>query len=121
MNLDPQVLSGAGIVMLIGLGIVFIGLIVIIALLYIQAAVFKNAGKQEKKAAAPAPAPAPAPVPQAASADEDEEIAAVIAAAVALMAQEGANSLVVRSVRRVGANTPAWGLSGRQEYVNTRY
>ena len=72
-------------------------------------------------AAAPAPAPAPAPVPQAASADEDEEIAAVIAAAVALMAQEGANGLVVRSVRRVGANTPAWGLSGRQEYVNTRY
>ena len=68
-----------------------------------------------------APAPAPAPVPQAASADEDEEIAAVIAAAVALMAQEGANGLVVRSVRRVGANTPAWSLSGRQEYVNTRY
>ena len=32
-------------------------------------------------------------------------------AAVALMAQEGANGLVVRSVRRVGANTPAWGLS----------
>ena len=96
MNLDPQVLSGAGIVMLIGLGIVFIALIVIIALLYLQAAVFKSAGKQE-------------------------EIAAVIAAAVALMAQEGANGLVVRSVRRVGANTPAWGLSGRQEYVNTRY
>ena len=43
MNLDPQVLSGAGIVMLIGLGIVFIALIVIIALLYLQAAVFKSA------------------------------------------------------------------------------
>ena len=46
MNLDPQVLSGAGIVMLIGLGIVFIALIVIIALLCLQAAVFKSAGKQ---------------------------------------------------------------------------
>ena len=44
MNLDPQVLSGAGIVMLIGLGIVFIALIVIIALLYLQAAAFKSAG-----------------------------------------------------------------------------
>ena len=122
MNLDPQVFSGAGIVMLIGMGIVFIALIVIICLLVIMSKIFRSAVKTPaKKEEAPVPAPAPAPAPAAAAPQEDEEIAAVLAAAVALLSEEGDGRLRVRSIRRVGASSPAWSLSGRQEYVGTRY
>ena len=126
-SIDPQVMSGAGIVFAVGFGIVFVTLILLILVLTLQAWIFKSLGNRGRKAkapaakAAPAPAPVPAPAPAPAAAQEDEdEIAAVLAAVVAMMSESG-NGLVVRSVRRVGSNTPAWSASGRQEYVNTRY
>ena len=121
INLDPAVMGGAGIVFLVGLGIVFIALVVIILILMLQALIFKNVGKgkkAEKKAAAPAPAPAP--VQAAAPAEDDAEIAAVIAAVVAMMSESG-NGLKIRSIRRVGKNNTGWNDSGRQEYLGTRY
>lgn len=121
LNLDPAVMGGAGIVFLVGLGIVFIALVVIILILMLQAVIFKNVGKgkkAEKKAAAPAPAPAP--VQAAAPAEDDAEIAAVIAAVVAMMSESG-NGLKIRSIRRVGKNNTGWNESGRQEYLGTRY
>ena len=121
INLDPAVMGGAGIVFLVGLGIVFIALVVIILILMLQALIFKNVGKgkrAEKKAAAPAPAPAP--VQAAAPAEDDAEIAAVIAAVVAMMSESG-NGLKIRSIRRVGKNNTGWNESGRQEYLGTRY
>ena len=126
-SIDPQVMSGAGIVFAVGFGIVFVTLILLILVLTLHAWIFKSLGNRGRKAkapaakAAPTPAPVPAPAPAPAAAQEDEdEIAAVIAAVVAMMSESG-NGLVVRSVRRVGSNTPAWSASGRQEYVNTRY
>ena len=129
MNFDPQMLGGASIVFAVGFGIVFLVLILVILILTIEGKIFAALSGKGKKApakkAAPAPAPAPAlvaaPAPAAAAADEDEEIAAVIAAVIAMYAAEGGNGLVVRSVRRVGMNTPAWSASGRQEYMGTRY
>lgn len=121
INLDPAVMGGAGIVFLVGLGIVFIALVVIILILMLQALIFKNVGKgkkAEKKAATPAPAPAP--VQAAAPAEDDAEIAAVIAAVVAMMSESG-NGLKIRSIRRVGKNNTGWNESGRQEYLGTRY
>lgn len=121
INLDPAVMGGAGIVFVIGLGIVFIALFVIILILMLQALIFSKVGsgkKAEKKAAAPAPAPAP--VQAAAPAEDDAEIAAVIAAVVAMMSESG-NGLKIRSIRRVGKNNTGWNESGRQEYLGTRY
>lgn len=121
INLDPAVMGGAGIVFLVGLGIVFIALVVIILILMLQALIFKNVGKgkkAEKKAATPAPAPAP--VQAAAPVEDDAEIAAVIAAVVAMMSESG-NGLKIRSIRRVGKNNTGWNESGRQEYLGTRY
>ena len=121
INLDPAVMGGAGIVFLVGLSIVFIALVVIILILMLQAMIFKNVGKgkkAEKKAAAPAPAPAP--VQAAAPVEDDAEIAAVIAAVVAMMSESG-NGLKIRSIRRVGKNNTGWNESGRQEYLGTRY
>ena len=119
INLDPAVMGGAGIVFVIGLGIVFFALVVIILILMLQALIFKNVGKG-KKAEKKAAAPAPAPVQAAAPAEDDAEIAAVIAAVVAMMSVSG-NGLKVRSVRRVGKNNTGWNESGRQEYLGTRY
>ena len=119
INLDPAVMGGAGIVFLVGLSIVFIALVVIILILMLQALIFKNVGKgkkAEKKAAAPAPAPAQAAAPV----EDDAEIAAVIAAVVAMMSESG-NGLKIRSIRRVGKNNTGWNESGRQEYLGTRY
>ena len=121
INLDPAVMGGAGIVFVIGLGIVFIALFVIILILMLQALIFSKVGsgkKAEKKAAAPAPAPAP--IQAAAPAEDDAEIAAVIAAVVAMMSESG-NGLKIRSIRRVGKNNTGWNESGRQEYLGTRY
>lgn len=121
INLDPAVMGGAGIVFLVGLSVVFIALVVIILILMLQALIFKNVGKgkkAEKKAAAPAPAPAP--VQAAAPVEDDAEIAAVIAAVVAMMSESG-NGLKIRSIRRVGKNNTGWNESGRQEYLGTRY
>lgn len=119
INLDPAVMGGAGIVFLVGLGIVFIALVVIILILMLQALIFKNVGKG-KKAEKKAAAPAPAPVQAAAPAEDDAEIAAVIAAVVAMMSESG-NGLKIRSIRRVGKNNTGWNESGRQEYLGTRY
>lgn len=124
INLDPAVMGGAGIVFLVGLSIVFIALVVIILILTLQALIFSKvgSGKKEKKAAASAaaPAPAPAPVQTAAPVEDDAEIAAVIAAVVAMMSESG-NGLKIRSIRRVGKNNTGWNESGRQEYLGTRY
>ena len=93
INLDPAVMRGAGIVFLVGLGIVFIALFVIILILMLQALIFSKAGsgkKAEKKAAAPAPAPAP--VQAAAPVEDDAEIAAVIAAVVAIRSARSVES-----------------------------
>lgn len=123
INLDPAMLGGAGIVFVVGIGIVFVVLVLLILLLTVESKIFTTIGNRKKapKAAEKKPAPAPAPVAVApAAANDDEEIAAVIAAVIAMYSESG-NGLVVRSVRRVGSNTPAWSASGRQEYINTRY
>ncbi len=115
------IFSKAGIVFVVGIGIVFIALVIIIALLYLQALIFSNTGKKKAPQAVKEAPPAPAPQPTVmVEVDDEEEIAAVIAAVVAMLSQsEG--GLVVRQVRRVGLNTPAWSGSGRKEYMDTRY
>ena len=125
-----QIFGGAAIVFVVGILIVFLALAVIILILVLMANIFKAVDKKKagetpaatNPAPAPAvnPAPAPAPVVEIAGEDDEEEIAAVIAAVVAMMSESG-NGLVVRSVRRVGKNTPVWSASGRQEYMDTRY
>ena len=123
-----QIFGGAGIVFVVGILIVFLALAVIIAILVIMANIFKAVDKKKagvtpaatNPAPAPAVTPAPAPAVEFADNEDEEEIAAVIAAVVAMMSESG-NGLVVRSVRRVGKNTPAWSASGRQEYMDTRY
>jgi sodium pump decarboxylase gamma subunit len=114
-------LAFSGKVALVGMGIVFLGLIILIVIISLMGRIFKSLN--ERPAPAPAPAPAAAPVPAAeipvaevAEADQGELIA-VITAALMAYEQNTGKTLVVRSVRRSGA----WGRTGRQEQVYSRY
>ena len=64
-------------VALVGIGTVFVGLIILIALIKLMEIVMASATGKKKAAA---PAPAPAPVQAAAPAEDDAEIAARMAA-----------------------------------------
>lgn len=109
-------------VALVGIGTVFVGLIILIALIKLMEIVMASAtGK--KKAAALAPA-APAPVAEepVEETDDDELIAVIAAAVAAAMEQSGEENttgFVVRSIRRIN-NAPAWNRAGREEQVYSR-
>ena len=109
-------------VALVGIGTVFVGLIILIALIKLMEIVMASApGK--KKAAEPAPA-APAPVAEepVEETDDDELIAVIAAAVAAAMEQAGEENttgFVVRSIRRIN-NAPAWNRAGREEQVYSR-
>ena len=113
MNIWGESLSVMG----IGLVMVFLGLFILIAFIYIINAVVAGKGEKGEEASAevpaPAPAPAPAPVPApAAFAGIDPQVVAVIAAAVAAMDANG-KPLVIRSIRRA----PGWKRAARAEQV----
>ena len=113
MNIWGESLSVMG----IGLVMVFLGLFILIAFIYIINAVVAGKGEKGEEASAevpaPAPAPAPAPVPApAAFAGIDPQVVAVIAAAVATMDANG-KPLVIRSIRR----SPGWKRASRAEQV----
>ena len=114
-------LGYGGIMMVIGMLVVFFGLAILILLISLMSAIFKKIDKSKaEKAAAAAAAAAPAPVPEIEEATEaaeadvvtDPQLIAVIAAAIAAFDNSG-KALVVRSVRRASA----WNRAARTEQV----
>ena len=110
-------------VTVIGIAVVFCGLVVLIGLIKLVAMATGSVSKPKKDKAAPAPAPAPAPVPAAPVAQEqpvqaDDTLIAVISAAVAAMMEDG-SAFTVRRIRRV-SNATAWSRAGREEQVYSR-
>ena len=118
-----------GTVAIIGMLIVFIGLIILIVIVSMMAKIFERiaadaeakkqaaeaaAAKAAADATAKAAAPAPAPVQETVAEEvtDDEELIAVIAAALAAFDNSG-KTLVVRKVRRVSA----WNKSSREEQI----
>lgn len=114
MSIFNEAISVTG----IGLVIVFLGLIILIAFVYLLAAMFQDRRSGAKSAETPAPAPAPvaapapAPAPAVAAQGIDPQIVAVIAAAIAAMDANG-KPLVIRSIRRA----PGWNRAARTEQV----
>jgi sodium pump decarboxylase gamma subunit len=115
-------------VMLIGLAVVFLGLVILIAACKILSIAFSKQKQAPKKAVQDAPKTA-APVPAAPAApvqpqDDSDELAAVIAAVIAAMGQAQTTvpkgGFVVRRVRRVG-NSSNWAAAGREELLSSKY
>lgn len=117
-------------VVITGLAVVFIGLILLIALVWLYGKIFQAINdKAAKKAAAAAaakseaktekaPAPAPAPVIEDGI---EEEVAAVIAAAIAAYGAQTGKRLAVRSIRSADGGSGsrrvrnAWGAAALSE------
>ncbi len=119
-------LGFAFLVMLIGLLIVFFGLIILICLIKLMSIIVGALTGKKKEQAAPAPAPVvvPEPVAEAAAEEtglESDELIAVITAALAAFNKDGNKTLVVRSVRRAAAKTPAWAKAGRADQLASRF
>lgn len=119
-------LGFAFLVMLIGMLIVFFGLIVLICLIKLMSIIVGALTGKKKEQAAPAPAPVvvPEPVAEAAAEEtglESDELIAVITAALAAFNKDGNKTLVVRSVRRAAAKTPAWAKAGRADQLASRF
>ena len=117
-------------VVITGLAVVFIGLILLIALVWLYGKIFQAVNdKAAKKAAAAAaakseakaekaPAPAPAPVIEDGI---EEEVAPVIAAAIAAYGAQTGKKLAVRSIRSADGGSGsrrvrnAWGAAALSE------
>ncbi len=110
-------------VAVVGICTVFVGLVILIALIKLLEIVVGSATKKTEKPAAAAPAPAPVIEEEPEAGEDEGELIAVIAAAVALAmeaaGEESASGFVVRSIRRVN-NAPAWNRAGREEQVYSR-
>ena len=117
-------LSYGGITAVIGIFIVFLGLIILIGAVKLMGWVFKliterkdarakaEAEAAARVAAAAAPAPESAPEPVVEDVTDDRELIAVIAAAIAAYTDSD-KQLVVRKVRRVSG----WNRTARAEQV----
>ena len=109
-------------VALVGIGTVFVGLVILIVLIKVMEMVIHGATGSKKATAPAAAAPAPAVVEEEPEQD-DGELIAVIAAAVAMAmeaaGEENTTGFVVRSIRRIN-NAPAWNRAGREEQVYSR-
>ena len=110
-NMNP--LAYGAIVAIIGMLIVFVGLIILIFCVWLMGRIFQSLSGKKSEEAAPAPVAAPevvAPAVQAAA--DDAELIAVIAAALAAYTDTN-KSLVIRKVRRVNG----WNETARREQV----
>lgn len=108
-------------VLVIGVLVVFFGLVLLIGLVKIITMLTTDRKQKATEApAAPASVQAPAPVQAAAvPASQDDTLIAVITAAVACAMEEG-TAFTVRRVRRI-SNAPAWQKAGREEQIYSRF
>ena len=113
MSMGEKLLAGLQ-VTAIGLVIVFLALVILYFGIQLMSKVLGNA---DKKSAEKKTTVAPAPVVKEEVVEEevvdDGELVAVIAAAVAASLHTSTHNIVVRSIVRVGDDTPAWAKAAR--------
>lgn len=106
----------------VGVGIVFVGLVILIGLIKLIGVATGSLGKK-KETVKPVPESAPVPtvtvIEEEPAAQDDTALIAVITAAIAAMLDDG-STFVVRRVRRV-SNTPVWSKAGREEQIYSRF
>jgi sodium pump decarboxylase gamma subunit len=114
-------------VTVLGMGVVFVVLVLLMYIIKIMEKVMYRVGQKDAapiKAApeqpASAPKPAAAPEPVSADAGSDMELVAVIAAAAAASMGVSPSDLVIRRIVRLPETAPVWSLSGRAELMASR-
>ncbi len=111
-----QRLTGGLYTALLGMSVVFIGLVVLIYLFKLMSLTLNRKRKEE---AAPVADIVEEPIVEEVSEADDGELVAVIGAAIAAYCATSAPSgkLVVRSVRRVGTTVPLFAALGRSGQI----
>jgi sodium pump decarboxylase gamma subunit len=123
---EPLSFMDSMIVTALGMGVVFI---VLVLLMYIvklmEVMLHKNAKKGKEMSGGDLPgksveAPAPAPAAVSTDTEPDLELTAVIAAAAAASMGVSPSDLVIRRIVRMPETAPIWSLSGRAELMASR-
>jgi len=115
-------LAGCGVTIVLGLGITFLGLVVLMFSIKAMGAILTRAERKKASraasAAVPVPAaPAVAPAQSSSESEDEEELIAVITAAVAAM--RGNSSFVLKNVYRAPMST-GWNTSAMNEAFDSR-
>jgi len=53
-------------------------------------------------------------------ADESEIVAVIMAALMGMLSHQAKGGLHIKSIRRVGRNSPVWNVAGRDEYIASK-
>lgn len=117
------------VVTVLGMGITFVGLIVIQYMIGLSSVIVRGIEKRINKAVTidKSPAVQPemiqvTPKPLLTGQDElTEEIVAVITAAIAASLQTHTSNIVVKNIRRVSQTAPVWATAGRSEQLGSRF
>lgn len=123
-----ELLQGALVTTLMGLGTTFCVLLVLWGIIALVSRIINKTGKKQVSGAAPAPAQAPAPKADAPAAaqtapvsnEPGKDLIAVIAAAIAAMEGTSPSSLIIRKINRISGNTTAWSRAGASEIIDSR-
>ncbi len=124
--LQPLDLGNSLMVMLVGITIVFIGLVVLIFLIKILVKATDGIGKKKPGHAVEVtsiatPRQVDAPVQAAQEPEQDEAaLVAAITAALAVVMERDASTFVVRRVRRV-SGAPSWSRLGRENQITCHF
>ncbi len=125
MNLSEAFATG-GETAVIGMGIVFGVLIILLIVLQLFKVIFyKDPAKANKaQTAVSEKVVAPDPVGITTEPDkeeDDEQLIAVITAAIAASLNTSTYNLNIKSIRRVSPGRPAWNRAGLNETINNRF
>lgn len=115
-----EALSTGGLTTVLGLGIVFAVLVILMLVLYLFKVIFYKDPSKVKKTTE---APAVEMVSESVTEDEvDEgELIAVLTAAVAASLNTSTYNLEIKSYRRIKNNRPSWNKEGIRETIANRF
>ncbi len=123
MSLNEAISEGL-LVTGVGLTIVFSVLIILmLALMAMKALFYKDPDKAVKEETKSNNTPVnvqPAAVETSAVKTDDKELIAVIAAAIASSLNTSVSNLKIKSLKRIGNNSPVWNKAGVNEMINSR-
>ena len=128
MNISEALLTGKGVTLsdafsfgsltaVLGMGIVFAVLVVLMIVLYLFKVIFHKQPKKQEVTATPVQETAAEPENEM----DDDELIAVLTAAVAASLNTSTYNLNIKSYRRIDNTRPAWNREGLRETINNRF
>ena len=115
-----EALTTGGLTTVVGLGIVFLVLLILMCVLCLFKVIFYKDPAKAKKNDIPVVAEAPVVEIKEETQDE-EELIAILSAAIAASLNTSTYNLQIKSYRRVKDNRPSWNREGIRETISNRF